>query len=186
MMGGVHTDNNGATPLAGLYAAGEVACVSINGANRLGSNSLPELLVFGARAGRAAALAAMEQRTPSEHAISQAQDEKARLEEQFLRKTAGRERVATIRSEMHQAMESGAGIYRNQTSLENAADKLRELRERFRDIGLDDHSLTFNTELLAALELPLFLKWAPQSWDSGRLVPSPRERTRPPTWLAGV
>ena len=55
MMGGVHTDIDGATPLAGLYAAGEVACVSINGANRLGSNSLPELLVFGARAGRAAA-----------------------------------------------------------------------------------------------------------------------------------
>ena len=56
MMGGVHTDINGATPLAGLYAAGEAACVSINGANRLGSNSLPELLVFGARAGRAAAV----------------------------------------------------------------------------------------------------------------------------------
>src|SRR5206468_5251542 len=55
MMGGVHTDINGATPLAGLYAAGEVACVSINGANRLGSNSLPELLVFGARAGHVAA-----------------------------------------------------------------------------------------------------------------------------------
>src|SRR5262249_13808437 len=55
MMGGVHTDARGATPLPGLYAAGEVACVSINGANRLGSNSLPELLVFGARAGRAAA-----------------------------------------------------------------------------------------------------------------------------------
>ena len=55
MMGGVHTDIDGATPLAGLYAAGEVACVSINGANRLGSNSLPELLVFGARAGKAAA-----------------------------------------------------------------------------------------------------------------------------------
>src|SRR5712692_7973345 len=65
MMGGVHTDINGATPLAGLYAAGEVACVSINGANRLGSNSLPELLVFGARAGRAAALAASEQKPPS-------------------------------------------------------------------------------------------------------------------------
>src|SRR6059036_2612409 len=61
MMGGVHTDLNGATPLGGLYAAGEVACVSINGANRLGSNSLPELLVFGARAGRAAAAYAAEQ-----------------------------------------------------------------------------------------------------------------------------
>jgi fumarate reductase flavoprotein subunit len=157
MMGGVHTDNNGATPLAGLYAAGEVACVSINGANRLGSNSLPELLVFGARAGKAAALAAMEQKPPSEQVVSQARDEKLRLEQQFLRKTGGRVRIATIRSEMHQAMEDGAGIYRNQTSLEKAADKLRELRERFRDISLDDHSLTFNTELTTALELAFML-----------------------------
>jgi fumarate reductase flavoprotein subunit len=157
MMGGVHTDNDGATPLAGLYAAGEVACVSINGANRLGSNSLPELLVFGARAGRAAALAALEQKPPSERVVSQALDEKRRLEQQFLRKTGGRERIATIRSEMHKAMENGAGIYRNQTSLQNAADKLRELRERFREVSLDDHSLTFNTELLAALEQSFML-----------------------------
>jgi fumarate reductase flavoprotein subunit len=157
MMGGVHTDSDGATPLAGLYAAGEVACVSINGANRLGSNSLPELLVFGARAGRAAALAAMEQKPPSEHVVSQALDEKLRLEQQFLRKTGGRERIATIRSEMHKAMEYGAGIYRNQTSLQKAADKLRELREQFREVSLDDHSLTFNTELLAALEQSFML-----------------------------
>ena len=157
MMGGVHTDNDGATPLAGLYAAGEVACVSINGANRLGSNSLPELLVFGARAGRAAALAALEQKPPSERVVSQALDEKLRLEQQFLRKSGGRERIATIRSEMHKAMENGAGIYRNQTSLQKAADKLRELRERFREVSLDDHSLTFNTELLAALEQSFML-----------------------------
>jgi fumarate reductase flavoprotein subunit len=157
MMGGVHTDNDGATPLAGLYAAGEVACVSINGANRLGSNSLPELLVFGARAGRAAALAALEQKPPSERVVSQALDEKLRLEQQFLRKTGGRERIATIRSEMHKAMENGAGIFRNQTSLQRAADKLRELRDRFREVGLDDHSLTFNTELLAALEQSFML-----------------------------
>jgi fumarate reductase flavoprotein subunit len=157
MMGGVHTDNDGATPLPGLYAAGEVACVSINGANRLGSNSLPELFVFGARAGKAAALAAMEQKSPSEHIVSQARDEKLRLEEQFLRKTEGRERIATIRSEMHTAMESGAGIYRNQTSLEKAADKLRELRERFQGIRIDDSTRTFNTELVAALELSFML-----------------------------
>jgi fumarate reductase flavoprotein subunit len=157
MMGGVQTDNDGATPLPGLYAAGEVACVSINGANRLGSNSLPELLVFGARAGKAAALAAIEHKPPGEHVISQARDEKRRLEEKFLRKTGGRERIATIRSELHKAMESGAGIYRNQTSLQQAADKLCELRERFRDISLDDHSLTFNTELVAALELSFML-----------------------------
>jgi len=157
MMGGVHTDNDGATPLPGLYAAGEVACVSINGANRLGSNSLPELFVFGARAGKAAALAAMEQKSPSEHVVSQARDEKLRLEEQFLRKTEGRERIATIRSEMHTAMENGAGIYRNQTSLEKAADKLRELRERFQGIRIDDSTRTFNTDLVAALELSFML-----------------------------
>ena len=157
MMGGVSTDSNGATPIAGLYAAGEVACVSINGANRLGSNSLPELLVFGARAGKAAALTAMEQQRASEQVVSQARDEKLRLEQQFLRKSGGRERIATLRSEMHKAMESGAGIYRNRTSLEMAANKLRELRERFRDINLDDHSLTFNTELVAAVELSFML-----------------------------
>src|SRR5204862_2204122 len=65
MMGGVHTDAAGATPLEGLYAAGEAACVSINGANRLGSNSLTECLVFGARAGRAAAALAAEQGGPT-------------------------------------------------------------------------------------------------------------------------
>src|SRR5918911_778853 len=84
MMGGVSTDINGATPLAGLYAAGEVACVSINGANRLGSNSLPELLVFGARAGRAAAAYAVEQKSPGRHVFAQAHDEKRRLERDFL------------------------------------------------------------------------------------------------------
>src|SRR5207302_8280557 len=78
MMGGVDTDLNGATPLKGLYAAGEVACVSINGANRLGSNSLPELLVFGARAGRAAAEYAAEQKSPERHLLAQALDEEAR------------------------------------------------------------------------------------------------------------
>ena len=94
MMGGVHTDLNGATPLKGLYAAGEVACVSINGANRLGSNSLPELLVFGARAGRAAAAYAAEQKSPGRHVLAQALDEHTRLQEQFLQKSGGRERIA--------------------------------------------------------------------------------------------
>jgi fumarate reductase flavoprotein subunit len=167
MMGGVDTDTDGATKLAGLYAAGEVACVSINGANRLGSNSLPELLVFGARAGVAAARAAREARPPSQHLVSQARDERRRLEEQFLRKSGGRERIATIRSEMHTAMENGAGIYRNQTSLEMARNKLGELRERFRDISLDDHARTFNTELMTALELSGMLDVGLAIVDSG-------------------
>ncbi len=157
MMGGVHTDINGSTPLKGLFAAGEVACVSINGANRLGSNSLTELLVFGARAGRSAAAFASGQAEPGARVLAQAMDEKRRLEQQFLRKTGGRERVATLREEMQKSIEKGAGIYRTGTLLAEAAEKLRELQERFRDMGLDDHSLTFNTELTAALELSFML-----------------------------
>src|SRR5207244_2197008 len=95
MMGGIHTDLNGATPLKGLYAAGEAACVSINGANRLGSNSLTELLVFGSRAGRAAAAFAAEQPIAQRHLLAQAVDEETRLQDEFLNKTGGRERIAT-------------------------------------------------------------------------------------------
>jgi len=157
MMGGVSTDIDGATPLAGLFAAGEVACVSINGANRLGSNSLAECLVFGARAGRAAAQYAAGQQASSDKVLAQASDERQRLEEQFLRKTRGRERIATIREEMQKTVEKSAGIYRHGTSLAEGTDKLSELQERFRDLRLDDRSRTFNTELEAGLELGFML-----------------------------
>ncbi len=153
MMGGVHTDIHGATPLPGLYAAGEVACVNINGANRLGSNSLTELLVFGARAGKAAAHFALGQADPTRGVLAQAQDEERRLNKEFLEKTGGTERVATLRTEMQEAMESGAGIYRDEAGLRAAADKIGQLTERLRNISLDDRSRTFNTELIACLEL---------------------------------
>ncbi|HEV2113789.1 MAG TPA: fumarate reductase (quinol) flavoprotein subunit [Terriglobales bacterium] len=157
MMGGVDTDANGATPLKGLYAAGEAACVSINGANRLGSNSLPECLVFGARAGSAAAKFAQEQRSPAPSLEAQALDERDRLEEQYLHKSSGKESIAAIRSEMHQAMESGAGIYRTKSSLAAAANKIHELQERSRNLAIHDHNRTFNTELTSALEMAFML-----------------------------
>ncbi|MEE8191499.1 MAG: fumarate reductase (quinol) flavoprotein subunit [Gemmatimonadales bacterium] len=157
MMGGVHTDRFGATPLPGLYAAGEVACVSINGANRLGSNSLTELLVFGARAGEAAAEYALEGPCPAAAVQAQAEDEERRLRRDFLEESGGAERVALLRTEMQEAMETGAGIYRDKSGLEAAADRLRELQERFGDVALDDRSLTFNTELVACLELSCML-----------------------------
>jgi fumarate reductase flavoprotein subunit len=157
MMGGVHTDMNGATPLQGLFAAGEVACVSINGANRLGSNSLTECLVFGARAGKAAAAFASEQKEPSGHILAQAMDEQRRLEERFLRTTGGHERIATIREDMQKTMEESAGIYRTGMALLAGTETLRKLQERFQNIALDDHSQTFNTELIAALELSCML-----------------------------
>jgi len=157
MMGGVHTDLNGQTPLEGLYAAGEVACVSINGANRLGSNSLPELLVFGARAGRAAAAYVSEQKPPGRHLMALALDEQVYLEDHFLRKTGGHESIALLREDMQKIMENCAGIYRSGELLAGAADKLHELKERFQDIRLDDCGHMFNTELIAALELGCML-----------------------------
>src|ERR1051326_308133 len=158
MMGGVHTDINGAAGLKGLYAAGEVACVSINGANRLGSNSLPECLGLGGRAGKAAAeFATGVNREPSAALLAQARDERRRLEENLLGKAGRRERIATIREEMQKAMEASCGIYRSRPALEQAAAKMRELRERFANVGLDDHSRTFNTELISALELDCML-----------------------------
>jgi fumarate reductase flavoprotein subunit len=158
MMGGVSTDVNGATPLAGLYAAGETACVSINGANRLGSNSLPECLVFGARAGRAAAQFAAAQKDAALPAVmAQAEDERKRLETNYLRKTGGRERIVTIREEMQKSMETSVGIYRSKQSLVESGAKINELQQRFKNVQLDDSSRTFNTELTSALELGCML-----------------------------
>jgi len=157
MMGGVGTDIDGATSLAGLYAAGEVACVSINGANRLGSNSLPELLVFGARAGRAAAEFAAGAADPGPAVQAQARDEHRRLERELLHRDGDGESISAIRDEMQETMEQGAGIYRAADSLAKAGDKLRELQDRFRSARIDDHSRTFNTQLIAALELSFML-----------------------------
>jgi succinate dehydrogenase flavoprotein subunit len=168
MMGGVDTDLDGRTRLPGLYAAGETACVSINGANRLGSNSLTECLVFGARVGRRAAEDALETRAPGENPLAElAEAEQDRLEEAYLEKTTGRERIAAIRRELQTAMELGAGVYRTEDSLEQAVQDVRELRGRYADVGLDDHDRAFNTELVAALELDNMLDVAEAVVRSG-------------------
>jgi fumarate reductase flavoprotein subunit len=153
MMGGVSTDIDGATPMAGLYAAGETACVSINGANRLGSNSLPECLVFGARAGRAAAEHAAGATGPPPAVEAQAIDEIRRLEHDLLGRGPGTESVAAIREEMQTTMEGAAGIFRTGPEMEKGAETLTELQERVGKVGVADTSRSFNTELLAALEL---------------------------------
>jgi fumarate reductase flavoprotein subunit len=158
MMGGVHTDKNGKTPLEGLFAAGETACVSINGANRLGSNSLTELLVFGARAGRAAVqYAASQPASPSQRLEALARDEQQRLDRQFLKKQGGKEKIANIRHEMQKAMEDGCGIYRKEDDMKKTCQILRQLRERFANITIEDHGDVFNTQVIAALELDFML-----------------------------
>jgi fumarate reductase flavoprotein subunit len=158
MMGGVHTDIDGVTPIPGLYAAGEAACVSLNGANRLGSNSLTECLVFGARAGKVAAEYASGRAAPGQGTLENlAGDERKRIERTYLQPRNGKERVADIRTEMQAAMERGAGIFRNEETLKETCEVLRKLQERFRNVGLDDTSSVFNTELTAALELGFML-----------------------------
>ena len=154
VMGGVHTDIEGATPLPGLFAAGECACVSINGANRLGSNSLTELLVFGARAARAAVrFSAKAGHIAAEEIIKQGDHEQQRIRKQFFQPNSGTETLAHLRLELTQTMESGAGIYLDAESLQATCKKIRELKERFKQVELMDHSLTFSTELRTALEL---------------------------------
>ena len=157
MMGGIHTDVTGKTSVEGLYAAGETACVSINGANRLGSNSLTECLVFGARAGRASAEYAQSRVSPSSDPVAAlASDEERRLD-RVLRNDSGKEKIAAIREGMQSAMEQGTGIYRDEAGMQKACDALRELRERFKDVTVEDKGDIFNTEVTAALELDCML-----------------------------
>lgn len=156
-MGGIHTDLNTATSLHGLFAAGECACVSINGANRLGSNSLTELLVFGARAGQAASAFASANPLAGDSAVR----DRARAAEQRIRalftREGGSETVSGMRKAMHDTIENGAGIYRSNASLEETCRKLAELRLRYEKVQLQDRSNVFNTDLTSVLELGAML-----------------------------
>ena len=154
MMGGIDTNIDCSTILPGLFAAGECACVSINGANRLGSNSLTEILVYGARAGNAAAVFAAEHSEINLEALEkQGADEYKRITRDFLQKDGGSERIATLRNEMHQVMEQSVDIFRSESGLKEACNKIEELKDRFSSILIEDKSLIFNTELTSALEL---------------------------------
>ncbi|HOB61216.1 MAG TPA: fumarate reductase (quinol) flavoprotein subunit [Candidatus Competibacteraceae bacterium] len=161
MMGGIHTDINAATPLPGLFAAGECACVSINGANRLGSNSLTELLVFGRKAAMSA-LAYMQSglSTAKDAALAaQAKDSESRIQALF-DQPAGQETINGLRQEMMHTMEQGAGIYRTGEGLAATCDKIAELRQRYVGISINDKSRVYNTDLMQALELGSLLDCA--------------------------
>ena len=158
MMGGVHTDVHGFTGMSGLYAAGEVACVSMNGANRLGSNSLTECLVFGAAAGKAAAEYAMKLNSPSfgNPVQGEAMMEEKRIFDQLLKHEQG-ERISAIRTEMQNGMEKHAGIYRDENSLKEGCRIIGDLKTRLKNAIVEDKDHVYNTELVAALELDFML-----------------------------
>ncbi|HXN92059.1 MAG TPA: FAD-binding protein [Candidatus Sulfotelmatobacter sp.] len=159
MMGGVAADISGETEILGLYAAGECANVGLNGGNRLGSNSLSECLVFGAASGRAAAHYAASAKPVTANPVdAMLWDEARRVESDYLEKKGGDERIGPIREEMQREMDAGAGVFRTKEGLEKLIQQLGGLRDRFDRVKIDDTSKTFNTEVVAALELDYMLE----------------------------
>ncbi len=155
-MGGIPTNVEGevlsdnTTVVPGLYAAGEVACVSVHGANRLGTNSLLDINVFGRRAGIAAAEYSQKAdyvelpENPAELVIEQVER---------LRTSTGTERVATLRKELQETMDANVMVFRTEQTIKTAVEKIAELRERYRNVSIQDKGKRFNTDLLEAVEL---------------------------------
>ncbi|MCE2570602.1 fumarate reductase (quinol) flavoprotein subunit [Motilimonas eburnea] len=158
-MGGIETDALTATRLAGLYAVGECASSGLHGANRLGSNSLTELVVFGEVAGQQAAKFAQENKHAAIAKIRDAAGEVINKAHALLH-SEGTESIASIRKEMGDCMEAGVGIYRTQASMQQAIDKLAELKQRYKKVKINDKSSVFNTEFLYAVELGYLLDTA--------------------------
>lgn len=152
-MGGIETDGQCETRIKGLFAVGECSSVGLHGANRLGSNSLAELVVFGRMAGEQAALRAAQVTDFGDAAAldAQVQDIENRLS--ALMQQDGDESWAAIRDEMGLAMEEGCGIYRTTELMQKTIDKLAELKERFKRVKINDTSSVFNTDLLYTIEL---------------------------------
>jgi succinate dehydrogenase / fumarate reductase flavoprotein subunit len=162
-MGGIPTnvqaevlrDNKKVVP--GLYAAGECACVSVHGANRLGTNSLLDINVFGKRAG----IAAVEYAKTAKHVPVPADsaDEVIAMIEK-VRNSKGTEKVAVLRKELQDTMDKNAQVYRTEDSLNEALEKIAELRVRYENISVQDKGQRFNTDLLEAIELGFLLDLA--------------------------
>ena len=157
-MGGILADATTASPMPGLFSVGECSSVGIHGANRLGSNSLTELCVFGKVAGEEAARTVRTPQPANRRAIAQlgaasVERASAALNREPPRGGRRGERIATLRTAMAKAMESGCGIYRKAETMQATIDTMAELKERYRSVQLDDHSKAFNTEWLLELEL---------------------------------
>ncbi|MDH2998193.1 fumarate reductase (quinol) flavoprotein subunit [Pasteurellaceae bacterium LFhippo2] len=155
-MGGIEVNQEAETCIKGLFAVGECASSGLHGANRLGSNSLAELVVFGKVAGQMAAQRATEASPPNQAVIdAQAQDVLNRV--YALARQEGEESWSQIRNEMGDSMEEGCGIYRTQESMEKTVAKIAELKERYKRIKIKDTSSVFNTDLLYKIELGYIL-----------------------------
>ncbi|MBL1105751.1 succinate dehydrogenase flavoprotein subunit [Streptomyces sp. 5-8] len=155
-MGGIPTNVEGevladnTTVVPGLYAAGEVACVSVHGANRLGTNSLLDINVFGRRAGIAAA-----EYSAKTDFVELPENPETLVVEQIerLRNSTGNERVATLRRELQETMDANVMVFRTEQTIKTAVEKIAELRERYKNVAIQDKGKRFNTDLLEAIEL---------------------------------
>src|SRR5437764_403498 len=154
-MGGVKTDVNGHTDIPGLYAAGEVACVSVHGGNRLGANSLLDTLVFGRRSGKDAADHAQNHRMP-EPPRSHVGDEEKKLREIVGRDRTGR-RVSEIRRELGRTLDEHVAVFRSEDGLLEAAQAVQRLKEEAKSVAIDDKGTIFNQDLFGAIELGFML-----------------------------
>ena len=140
--------------MTGLYAIGETACSGLHGANRLGSNSLTDLLVSGKRAAQQAAEFARGNGRYSENAgINSQAGSIVTAVRELLQRSGGDESISGIRREMRTALEEGAGIYRDEEGAAATCSKIAELRQRYQNIEVNDKSNVFNTDLQQALEL---------------------------------
>jgi len=157
-MGGIKADIKTQTPIAGLYASGECSCLSVHGANRLGTNSTAECLVFGAVSGEESAKHAL---STSLHDLPREKlaSEEKRVFDQILG-SEGTEKVANIRDEMRRIMNEKAWIYRRGDQLESGLKEIRQLKQRFKKIKVEDKGRPFNTGMLNALQLDFMLDLA--------------------------
>ena len=157
-MGGVKTDVDGMTPLPGLYAAGEAACVSVHGGNRLGANSLLDTLVFGRRSGEHASERV--KGAGHKNITDAAADDDRRSIQGLLDNDANGEMFGKLRLELGQTMNQHLAVFRNQTGMETALHGTRAIRERYNHVSVPDKGKTFNTNLLFTLELGFMLDCA--------------------------
>ena len=162
-MGGIPTNikaevlSDNDTVIPGLYAAGECACVSVHGANRLGTNSLLDINVFGKRAGQySVEYAKTAKQVPLPE--NAAHDVLAMIEK--VRKSKGKEKIAQLRKELQDSMDKNAQVFRTEETLQEAMDKIQELRKRYENIAIQDQGKRFNTDLLEAIELGFLLDLA--------------------------
>jgi succinate dehydrogenase / fumarate reductase flavoprotein subunit len=155
VMGGTKTDTDGETPVPGLYAAGETACVSVHGGNRLGANSLLDTLVFGRRAGAHAAREAKGMAMPTA-SYAQLQDEERKVDAILGREKRAR-RVSELRAELGRTMDRHVAVFRNEDGLKEALDVVKRLQEESRSVAVDDHGSVFNQDVLQVIELGFML-----------------------------